>query len=1242
MKGKEIIITSKNVGGIDLSRVINKDYLLSLGDFYKCNLCSKIMVNPTDCESCGHSFCNECISKSNCPFGCDKKAFKPASMGIKNLLNNLKFKCSNEGCKETIEYIDVKTHDNICPFQIMICPNKDCEEQLLKKNLENHIKNNCKYTLIKCSYCNYKFPRYQIQEHEKICSVASQSFNSSSGNILNLSNANNNKQDENAKPDSNNYIETLSKNIDLVLKDNKILNDNINNENNIENKIENNKEDNKGDNENNKEDNIEKNKEENKLDNKNNNEKNIEINENIINANDINNNINIEENNTNINNNNENKNTNNKIHRNNSSSSAKNNNNIFNMNENNNQNESAENNNELSRLSLRQSVAQIEEDDLIDILKKAIEEKLNERFVNFDSNLDKLVKDINTIKTFVCKPNPLPETKLKPKDEVVGIGNKEIDNIKDYLKEVIGKAENEINLSIKNLNEEINKEINDNKNIIKMQASNGNNINNDYIIKEINQKIDEITNKIIEDINKTNIEINNINQKIQNDIGKIIPELEKNDESNNIDKNIISDLENIFKNIIENNNKEYSAQIIKIIDDKINNINQNNEINTEKDEKEKINEEITENINEKFNLMNNDIKSVNDEIQTIKTNVNEITNLISAKFKYIIDLISNNNNDNSNKKNDEKNLISLNINKSSKNNNMNDFSFKAIEEKPESPKNTNQNNIRESQILIPINEKLKKNLLKKNKQNIMVSKNSNNHDDSFNSLEKENEEEKQYIENENKTKVMNILSGLESKITLLDNYSKTIPDLIKDKISNNLESHILDLGKKIGEDLDKKINEMFGLRYCEECEKVDYFYGFMKCSICLRDNCKQCISICITCKLLVCKKCCNCPGCKKLYCLNCRKSCEQCNRKYCISCLSNCYTCSKHICNDCLKTCNICQNLNCDSCAKNCYICKKNLCNKCGSFKIAEIFSNCAICNKTICSECGLECQSCNENICKNCYFDCEKCKKKICFYCSKKCGLCGKNYCVKCSLGFEQKKCYLCNKQFCNNCSTNIAKCANCNKIICKDCNIQCFQCNSNCCKNCFKKCSNCNNKVCIKCLNKCICGLIVFCGKCLLLNEEISPHECTQFINDKSVFDSIKTRSIKKLNKNFEAKFFLEKKSNKGRTLIGITDIDENLFENDTQEEILGVWTFMIGSGEKYSSEKKLEPFMDSDVKEKDNIYIMKKNDKLFFKINDNEYKLAFELSKKDYFIYLENTNEKYCSVVKFIYIREIDEKI
>ena len=450
----------KKEGGIDLSRVINKDYLQSLGEFYKCSICSKIMVNPTDCESCGHSFCNECISKSKCPFGCEKKSFKPASMGIRNLLNNLKFNCPNEGCNETILYIDVKTHDNICPFQKMICPNKECEEQLLKKDLENHIKNKCKYTMVKCSYCNYKFPRCQIQEHEKVCSVAYQSFNSSSGNMLNLSNNNstpninniNNKQTESAKVDSNQYIQTLSKNITQILKDNNMLLNNSNSNSNINNDINaNNKEhiDNNDINDINDNNYIDENIDDN--------------NNNIIDNNNNNNDANIAslstKNSNNINtniNSNSNSNSNNINNIFNSNANSNKNNNIFNTNDN--QNESIENNNELSRLSFRQSLAQIEEDDLIDILKKAIEEKLNERFLSFDSNFDKLMKDIKTIKTFVCRINPIDDNKdiyendnddeennRRKKKNNENDDNAKLNNIKEYLKEIVDKAEKEIN-----------------------------------------------------------------------------------------------------------------------------------------------------------------------------------------------------------------------------------------------------------------------------------------------------------------------------------------------------------------------------------------------------------------------------------------------------------------------------------------------------------------------------------------------------------------------------------------------------------------------------------------------------------------------------------------------------------------------------------------------------------------------------------------------------------------------------
>ena len=83
--------------GISPSRVINTSYLATLNDFYKCNICFNIMINPTDCENCGHSYCYECITSHNCPYGCEAKLLKPSSSGIRALLSNLVFKCENEG-----------------------------------------------------------------------------------------------------------------------------------------------------------------------------------------------------------------------------------------------------------------------------------------------------------------------------------------------------------------------------------------------------------------------------------------------------------------------------------------------------------------------------------------------------------------------------------------------------------------------------------------------------------------------------------------------------------------------------------------------------------------------------------------------------------------------------------------------------------------------------------------------------------------------------------------------------------------------------------------------------------------------------------------------------------------------------------------------------------------------------------------------------------------------------------------
>ena len=1190
----------KNNGGIDLARLINKDYLTPLGDFYKCSICSKIMINPTDCENCGHSFCYECISKTKCPFGCEKKNLKPASNGITNLLNNLKFKCSNEGCKEVINYIDVKTHENLCLFQKMICPNKECGEQVLKKDLEKHIKEECKYTMINCENCEYKFPRNQISEHEKMCNLAYQSFNSSNSNIYNSTeNIMNDKENNNKKNENNNLIQTLKNNIGEILKEKNIKNENDDN-NNKENKLIN-----------------EKNQENNNIKKANSNPIKDKNENNIINTNIINNTKN-----------------NNIFNEQSKDEKNINNNNIFN-NDNNNQNDSMDNNNDSSRLSLKQSAAQLEEDDLIEILKKAIEEKLNERFVNFDSNIEKILNDIKTIKTFVCKVNNNEKNNVNDNNKLndKNMENK-INSIKEYFKEIVIKAENEINNSIKGLNNEIKKEIENNKKE-KNKLININTIideddvdENKKIMNDINKKIDIITNKILENINNTNNEINNINLKYKEEINKIINE--KNAQENKNKEINLDEVESKLKDIFDNSNKIQNENLIKLYEEKINNIKsiyQSNEANK--------NNEINNNINDKFQLMNKDITNINTELQTIKTNLKEISNTISEQFSNVLNTLKNNN------KAQDNNKV-INIRKSLIKDNINDFSFKAIEEKIESPtklkKINNNENISDINILNTkptLNERLKKNL----------QKNGKTENESFDSFIKED-----IIDNnDNKNKIINILSGLQSKLDLIDTYTKDLPNLIKDKIGNNLENNILSIGKKISDDIETKIDSMFGIKYCEECDKVDYFYVFMKCSICLKYNCKNCISICSGCKKLICKKCCFCPVCKNIFCLNCRIFCSICEKKnnknkFCKLCILKCFSCNKNICPDCLKKCKICQNLNCENCSSHCSLCDKSLCNNCISSKKSENFIRCEICDNSTCMECTINCHICNSKICKKCSTRCNLCDKYICLNCTKKCGNCEQFFCNKCASDFEQTKCNTCNKCFCFNCINNIFKCKNCDNNMCKNCYINCPLCNAIICKNdktCLKKCSNCEKELCSKCCQyKCTCGLFNYCQKCLLLNIELCPHQCTQFFNQDKIKDNsnfTKTKSLIKLKSNFEAKFFLEKKSNKGRTLLGLTDICENILENDEGN----VWTLVVGSGEKYSTEKKLEKFLNNDANEGDFIFIRKKNGKLFFRINNDEYKMAYELSnERDYYIYLENTNNKYGSIVKFIYIREIEE--
>ena len=864
-------------GGIDPDRIVNKEFLSSLGDFYKCCICFRIMIKPTDCEECGHSYCQECITKLKCPFGCRTKSLKPSSIGILNLLKNLKFNCQNEGCDSIIPYIEVKSHDANCEYQKVLCTNKRCKKRIIKKELENHVKNLCKYTLIKCKYCNTEYIRKEIKQHEKLCSLTFQ-YLKNYKNKGDTSKINTNDIFDITEKNFNKYIQSLSVNIAKILKEN----NNFKNDNN--------------------ETNVNKT-----------NDKNIETKKsaNIKNENDKNQ-MNIES----------------------IKSKSKTNENKNTDHKNNNTNSNTKNYNDESK----QSLAQIEEDDLVDIIKKAIEEKLGERFANYDINFAEFCQDLKDIKGCVCKLNIIKEVKEseeedddesnsskniidinkinntrsfskeiksslnntkennisldldisdKNKENIINesydknIDNNNLNNIKDNLKDIVAQAEIKIKENIIQLNEKVsqmkpinNNTDNDNK-ICNEDIDNDNNDEGDdkkekdnIGLEIISQNIEEFANKIIEVVKETKIKINKLNDQLKSfSYYNLVEngENKKNIKRHNNYGTIIDKVKNILQKIVEKSNINILIQE--------NYEKDKEQINHSKEEKEEStsvkdnndnnyitnnlgisNLEIKKCIDAQFQSMTSEINDVNKEMQSIKEIIEQIKSLMASQYNDISNQIINK------KRANNKNLIKEISSQFLKNRKMLFYSgIKSVKTIQPFPKKKNSYNLYSNKKIKKLRQKYNstksifpraKSLEFQERRERSYSSNSlyfyGSNNNIFEKQDKDN-----FVDNDVVEKLLNI----ENKIKSIYEFMETIPDIVKEKINIDIFQNMFNLKEKVNKNLDEKIKSIFSLKFCEECEKIEYFYGFKKCSNCSNECCKNCVLLCTTCKHFLCKVC---------------------------------------------------------------------------------------------------------------------------------------------------------------------------------------------------------------------------------------------------------------------------------------------------------------------------------------------------------------------------------------------------
>lgn len=168
------IITTQTQDQVMATPILEQLFLKELLAKYKCVICASLLNNPLLTECCGGHFCNDCLNKwlksnKTCPH-CRKKNFKfIESKPMKREINELEMNCGNQECEVVTTYSKFNKHLSECPYGIVDCSNK-CREQFKRKDLEQHLEEECENRIIACDLCQTEGEYHEIVGvHTKVC-----------------------------------------------------------------------------------------------------------------------------------------------------------------------------------------------------------------------------------------------------------------------------------------------------------------------------------------------------------------------------------------------------------------------------------------------------------------------------------------------------------------------------------------------------------------------------------------------------------------------------------------------------------------------------------------------------------------------------------------------------------------------------------------------------------------------------------------------------------------------------------------------------------------------------------------------------------------------------------------------------------------------------------------------------------------------------------------------------------------
>ena len=156
-------------------------FIETLSERFVCPICHLVLKDPKLTE-CGHHFCTGCLTKCtggqafsrSCPVCRTKldssKVFP--NNALKREILDLKITCGRqeEGCEWTGELRNEEDHEEECQYVNEYCTN-ECGEWVMRKDMEDHVDNQCPRRSVCCEYCDLELELVELQDHYEMCEM---------------------------------------------------------------------------------------------------------------------------------------------------------------------------------------------------------------------------------------------------------------------------------------------------------------------------------------------------------------------------------------------------------------------------------------------------------------------------------------------------------------------------------------------------------------------------------------------------------------------------------------------------------------------------------------------------------------------------------------------------------------------------------------------------------------------------------------------------------------------------------------------------------------------------------------------------------------------------------------------------------------------------------------------------------------------------------------------------------------